>query len=171
MQHGLVWVQHVLVVSVLGCCTAAPGSNPARHSTLGPAGRKLFARCRSHLPSSGRKIAQQENIPRKNNVCIVRKITKMNKKRVPGTAPKIKKYTSWARLLHYKLEYTTSTIHMSPALQYKNRPHGSCTTKSLLLHHRTSSQLMASASLYMSAPYGSCTTEQEARSWLLHHST
>jgi hypothetical protein len=32
-------VQHGLVVSVLGCCTVAPGSNPARHPTLGPAGR------------------------------------------------------------------------------------------------------------------------------------
>jgi hypothetical protein len=37
-------------------------------------------RCRSHLPSSGRKNTQQENIPRKNNVCIVREITKINKK-------------------------------------------------------------------------------------------
>ncbi len=30
----------------------------------------------SHLPSSGRKNTQHENIPRKNNVCIVREITK-----------------------------------------------------------------------------------------------
>jgi hypothetical protein len=36
-------VQHGLVVSVLGCCTAAPGSIPARHPSLDPAGRKLFA--------------------------------------------------------------------------------------------------------------------------------
>jgi hypothetical protein len=33
-------------------------------------------RCRSHLPSSGRKNTQQENILRKNNVCIVRETTK-----------------------------------------------------------------------------------------------
>jgi hypothetical protein len=42
---GAAWlsgVQHGLVVSVLGCCMAL-GSNPARHPTLGPAGRKLFA--------------------------------------------------------------------------------------------------------------------------------
>jgi hypothetical protein len=31
-------LQRSSVVSALGCCTAAPGSNPARHPTLGPAG-------------------------------------------------------------------------------------------------------------------------------------
>ncbi len=83
MQHGLegaAWltgcsmayrVQHGLVVSALGCCTAAPGSIPARHPSLDPAGRNYLPRCRSHLPSSGRKNTQQENIPRKNNVCTV----------------------------------------------------------------------------------------------------
>jgi hypothetical protein len=45
-----------------------------------PSRKKIFPRCRSHLPSSGRKNTQQENIPRKNNVCIVREITKINKK-------------------------------------------------------------------------------------------
>ncbi len=47
-------------------------------------------RCRSHLPSAGRKNTQQENIPRKNNVCIVREITKINKKSA-GHGTNIKK--------------------------------------------------------------------------------
>jgi hypothetical protein len=38
VQRSLVRVQRSLVVFALGCCTAAPGSNPARHPTLGPAG-------------------------------------------------------------------------------------------------------------------------------------
>jgi hypothetical protein len=33
--------------------------------------KNYLPRCRGHLPSSGRKNTQQENIPRKNNVCIV----------------------------------------------------------------------------------------------------
>jgi hypothetical protein len=48
-------VQHGLVVSVLGCCTAAPGSNPARHPTLGSAGRKLFARMQESLTQLRKK--------------------------------------------------------------------------------------------------------------------
>jgi hypothetical protein len=48
-------VQHGLVVSVLGCCTAAPGSNPARHPTLGPAGRKLFAQMQESLTQLRKK--------------------------------------------------------------------------------------------------------------------
>ena len=55
MQHGLVRVQHGLVVSVLGCCTAAPGSNPTRHPTLGPAGRKLFAQMQELLTQLRKK--------------------------------------------------------------------------------------------------------------------
>ncbi len=37
-------MQRSLVVSALGYCTAAPGSNPARHPTLGPAGMKYLPR-------------------------------------------------------------------------------------------------------------------------------
>jgi hypothetical protein len=76
VQHGLegcsmaLGVQHGLVVSVLGCCTAAPGSNPARHPTLGPAGRKLFAQMQESVTQLRKKITQQENIPRKNNVYV-----------------------------------------------------------------------------------------------------
>jgi hypothetical protein len=43
LQVNFLRVQHGLVVSVLSCCTAAPGSIPARHPSLDPAGRKLFA--------------------------------------------------------------------------------------------------------------------------------
>jgi hypothetical protein len=35
--------------SVLGCCTAVPGSIPARHSSLSPAERKLFAQMQELL--------------------------------------------------------------------------------------------------------------------------
>ncbi len=51
----IVRVQHGLVVSVLGCCTGAPGSNPARHPTLGPAGRKLFAQMQESLTQLRKK--------------------------------------------------------------------------------------------------------------------
>jgi hypothetical protein len=46
------------VVSVLGCCTAAPGSIPARHPSLDPAGRKLFAQMQGVIYP-----AQEERIP------------------------------------------------------------------------------------------------------------
>jgi hypothetical protein len=67
-------VQHGLVVSVLGCCTAAPGSIPARHPSLDPAGRKLFAQMQESFTQLRKKVypeGEKENIPRKNNVCIV----------------------------------------------------------------------------------------------------
>jgi hypothetical protein len=48
-------LQHGLVVSALGCCTAAPGSSPARHPTLGPAGRKLFAQMQESLTQLRKK--------------------------------------------------------------------------------------------------------------------
>jgi hypothetical protein len=37
VQRGYVRVQRGYVVSALGCCMAAPGSNPARHPSLGSA--------------------------------------------------------------------------------------------------------------------------------------
>ncbi len=52
-----------------------PGTPPSAQQE-----ENYLPRCRSHLPSSGRKYTQQENIPRKYNVCIVREITKINKK-------------------------------------------------------------------------------------------
>jgi hypothetical protein len=49
-----------------------PGTPPSSRQE-----ENYLPRCRNHhLPSSGRKNAQQENKPRKNNVCIVREITK-----------------------------------------------------------------------------------------------
>jgi hypothetical protein len=53
------------------------GSNPARHLTLGPAGRKLFAQMQElHTQLRKKEYPAGENIPRKNNVCIIREITK-----------------------------------------------------------------------------------------------
>jgi hypothetical protein len=57
--QGAAWlsrVQHGLVVSVLGCCTAAPGSIPARHPSLDPAGRKLFAQMQESFTQLRKKV-------------------------------------------------------------------------------------------------------------------
>jgi hypothetical protein len=77
-------VKHGLVVSVLGCCTAAPGAIPARHPSLDPAGRKLFAQMQESFTQLRKKVYQQENIPRKNNVCIVSYQKLQNNKKSAG---------------------------------------------------------------------------------------
>ncbi len=80
-SQGAAWL-----VSALGCDTAATGSIPVWHPSLGQDEENYLPTCRSHLPSSGRRNTQQENIPRKNNVCIVREITKNRKSAGHGTS-------------------------------------------------------------------------------------
>jgi hypothetical protein len=73
-------VQQGLVVSVLGCCTAAPGSNPTRHPSLGPAGRKLFAQMQESLTQLRKKEYPAGEHPEEDKYMYRKKNYKINKK-------------------------------------------------------------------------------------------
>jgi hypothetical protein len=59
------WVRRGYVVSASGCCTAVPGSNPARHPSLGSAQENPGAeKYRSRFFQ-----AQQQEIPAQQQAC------------------------------------------------------------------------------------------------------
>jgi hypothetical protein len=68
-------VQRSSVVSALGCCTAAPGSIPARHPHPRPTRMNYLPRA-GVIPSSGRYPADEVQPEEEYciNVCLVRKI-------------------------------------------------------------------------------------------------